>query len=243
MMEMDRVKAKAILVLGLAILGAVIPRAAADELDQKTVFTFSGPVEIPGQVLPAGIYVFKLADSPSDRTIVQVFSQDERHLFATFLAIPDYRLQPAGKTIITFEERPAGSPEAVKAWFHPGENYGHEFVYPKPKALELAKVNNTPVPSMPAELAPNTMQPATTMQEPNVLEMSNSELKAQTPAEEEVEITEVFMMVVTDPTDQLPEELPKTASSLPLVGLVGLLSLATAFALRSAKRKYYHGQN
>jgi len=42
------------------------------------------------------------------------------------------------------------------------------------------------------------------------------------------------MMVVTDPTDQLPEELPKTASSLPLVGLVGVLSLATAFALRSA---------
>jgi len=174
---------------------------------------------------------------------VQVFSKDERHLFATFLAIPDYRLQPAGRTIITFEERPAGSPEAVKAWFYPGENYGHEFVYPKPKALELAKVNNTPVPSMPAELAPNTMQPAPTMQEPNVLEMSNSELKAQTPTEEEVEITEVFTMVVAAPTDQLPEELPKTASSLPLVGLLGLLSLVTAFALALVKREYKHGQN
>jgi hypothetical protein len=243
MMEMNRVKANVILVLGLAVFGAVVPRATADEWDQKTVFTFSGPVEIPGQVLPAGTYVFKLADSQSDRNIVQVFSQDERHLFATFLAIPDYRLQPAGKTIITFEERPAGSPEAVKAWFYPGENYGHEFVYPKPKALELAKVNNTPVPSMPAELAPNTIQPATTMQEPNVLEMSNSELKAQTPTEEEVEVTEVFTTVVTDSTDQLPEELPKTASSLPLVGLVGVLSLATAFTLRSAKRKYNHGQN
>jgi len=239
---MNRVKTKVMLVLGLAVLGAAVPRATADEWDQKTVFTFNGPVEIPGQVLPAGTYVFKLADSPSDRNIVQVFSKDERHLFATFLAIPDYRLQPAGKTIITFEERPAGSPEAVKAWFYPGENYGHEFVYPKPKALELAKVNNTPVPSMPAELAPNTLQPATTMQEPNVLELSNSELKAQTPAEE-VEITEVFSMVVAAPTDQLPEELPKTASFLPLVGLVGLLSLVTAFALALVKREYNHGQN
>ena len=239
---MNRVKTKVMLVLGLAILGAVLPRAVADEWDQKTVFTFSGPVAIPGQVLPAGTYIFKLADSPSDRNIVQVFSKDERHLFGTFLAIPDYRLQPAGRTIITFEERPAGSPEAVKAWFYPGENYGHDFVYPKPKALELAKVNNTPVPSMPAELAPNTLQPATTMQEPNVLELSNSELKAQTPTEE-VEITEVFTMVVAAPTDQLPEELPKTASSLPLVGLWDFLSLATAFALTLFKRKYKHGQN
>ena len=239
---MNRVKAKVILVLGLAALGAVVPRATADEWDQKTVFTFSGPVEIPGQVLPAGTYVFKLADSPSDRNIVQVFSKDERHLFGTFLAIPDYRLQPAGRTIITFEERPAGSPEAVKAWFYPGENYGHDFVYPKPKALELAKVNNTPVPSMPAELAPNTLQPATTMQEPNVLELSNSELKAQTPTEE-VEITEVFTMLVAAPTDQLPEELPKTASSLPLVGLLGLLSVVTALVLAFVEREYKHGQN
>jgi hypothetical protein len=243
MMEMNRVKTKVMLVLGLAVVGAVVPRATADEWDQKTVFTFNGPVEIPGQVLPAGTYVFKLADSPSDRNIVQVFSKDQRHLFATFLAIPDYRLQPAGKTIITFEERPAGSPEAVRAWFYPGENYGHQLVYPKPKALELAKVNNTPVPSMPAELASNTLQPATTMQEPNVLELSNSELKAQTPTEEEVEITEVFTMLVAAPTDQLPEELPKTASFLPLVGLLGLLSLVTAFALALVKREYKHGQN
>jgi len=239
---MNRVKTKVMLVLGLAILGAVLPRAVADEWDQKTVFTFSGPVAIPGQVLPAGTYVFKLADSPSDRNIVQVFSKDERHLFGTFLAIPDYRLQPAGRTIITFEERPAGSPEAVKAWFYPGENYGHDFVYPKPKALELAKVNNTPVPSMPAELAPNTLQPATTMQEPNVLELSNSELKAQTPTEE-VEISEVFTMLVAVPTDQLPEELPKTASSLPLVGLLGLLSVVTALVLAFVEREYKHGQN
>ncbi|HXA65341.1 MAG TPA: hypothetical protein VNV82_09320 [Bryobacteraceae bacterium] len=239
---MNRVKTKVMLVLGLAVLGAVLPRAVADEWDQKTVFTFSGPVEIPGQVLPAGTYVFKLADSPSDRNIVQVLSKDERHLFGTFLAIPDYRLQPAGRTIITFEERPPGSPEAVKAWFYPGENYGHDFVYPKPKALELAKVNNTPVPSMPAELAPNTLQPATTMQEPNVLELSNSELKAQTPTEE-VEITEVFTMLVAAPTDQLPEELPKTASSLPLVGLLGLLSVVTALVLAFVEREYKHGQN
>src|SRR5271167_4642707 len=107
-------KAK-LLVFAVAVLGSLMPVAMADDWDQKTTFTFSGPVEIPGQVLPAGTYVFKLADSSSDRNIVQVFNRDENHLYGTFLAIPDYRLQPADKTIITtFEERPAGSPEAVK---------------------------------------------------------------------------------------------------------------------------------
>jgi hypothetical protein len=87
---MNRMKTRAMLFVGLGLLGGMVQRAAADDFDQKTVFTFSGPVEIPGQVLSAGTYVFKLADSSSDRNIVQVFNKDETHLYGTFLAIPDY---------------------------------------------------------------------------------------------------------------------------------------------------------
>src|SRR5580700_3694475 len=153
---MNRMKTRVMLFVGLGLLGGIVQRAAADDFDKKTVFTFSGPVEIPGQVLSAGTYVFKLADSASDRNIVQVFNKDQNHYCGTFLTIPDYRLKPAGKPIITFDERAAGSPEAVRAWFYPGENYGHEFVYPKVKAVALAKANNKPVASMPTELAANT---------------------------------------------------------------------------------------
>src|SRR5271157_4767708 len=116
---MNRTKAKAI-VFALGVLFGMVVRANADERNQKTIFTFSGPVEIPGQVLDPGTYVFKLMDSPSDRNIVQVFNKDENHLYGTFLAVPDYRLKPAGKSIITFEERAADAPEAVRAWFYPG---------------------------------------------------------------------------------------------------------------------------
>jgi hypothetical protein len=229
-------KAK-LLVFAVAVLGSLMPVAMADEWDQRTIFTFSGPVEIPGQVLPAGTYVFKLADSSSDRNIVQVFNRDENHLYGTFLAIPDYRLQPADKTIITFDERPAGSPEAVKAWFYPGENYGHDFVYPKPKAVALAKANNAPVPSMPAELAPNTTMPATTMKEPQVVAMKQTQLKAQQPTENEVEIAQVFaLQAVPAPDSDLPATLPTTASNLPLIGTLGLLSVATALGLRWAAK-------
>jgi len=208
------------------LIASMLSQTKADDWDQKTTFTFSGPVEIPGQVLSSGTYLFKLVDSPSDRNIVQVFNKDQNHLHGTFLTIPDYRLKPSGKPIITFDERAAGSPEAVRAWFYPGENYGHEFVYPKAKAVQLAKANNSPVPSMPDQLAINTTEPATTMQEPHVVELKRAPLKAQLPADEEVEIAQVFVAQAAPPAS-LPERLPTTASSLPLVGLLGLFSLAS----------------
>ncbi len=146
-------------VLGLALLGAMSsPGVKADDWNRKTVMTFSGPVEIPGVhqkgwgVLPAGTYVFKILDSQSDRHIVQIFDKDETQVYATILAIPNYRLKATDKTVITFSERPAGQPEALRAWFYPGRNWGEEFVYGKAMAIELAKTTNTPVLYTPAEL-------------------------------------------------------------------------------------------
>lgn len=223
------------------LLAVLTPLAKADEWNQKTVFTFKGPVEIPGQVLPPGTYVFKLLDTQADRDVIQVFNKNETHLYGTFLAIPDYRLRPTGKVIMTFEERAAGAPEAVKAWFYPGFNYGHEFVYPKVKAVELAKANKQPVASMPNELAANTTQPATTATQPSVKAMTQAPLKAQKPTQEEVAIAEVFTPPpATQAAAQKPQpaqQLPKTASLLPLIGLAGLLSLALAGLLRIAQAR------
>ena len=119
--------------LTLLVGGAawLAPAAKADEWDKQTVLTFNEPVEVPGKVLPAGTYVFRLADSQSDRNIVQVFTEDEKQLLATILAIPAYRIEPTGNTVVTFDERPSGSPEALHKWFYPGDTYGFEFVYPK----------------------------------------------------------------------------------------------------------------
>jgi hypothetical protein len=119
--------------LGFALLASssVMPSAKADEWNKKTVVTFNVPVEVPGKVLPEGTYVFKLADSQSNREIVQIFTEDERELITTTLAVPAYRPEPTGDSVITFEERTSGSPEAVKTWFYPGDNYGFEFMYRK----------------------------------------------------------------------------------------------------------------
>jgi hypothetical protein len=226
-------------VFSVALVGAALTSAArADSYDDKTVITFSGPVEIPGVhlkgwgVLPAGTYVFKLVDSQSDRHIVQIFSADEKTVYATILAIPNYRLKATGKTVITFRERPAGEPEALRAWFYPGKNWGEEFVYPKAVAIEIAKSSNTAVLSTPAEL-PVEVEAIQTVDEPVIAQLRVAPVQAIQPTGEEVELAQV----VTPPPPDAPAALPATASSLPLIGLFGLMALGAAFVLGAfAKR-------
>ena len=109
---------------------AMLPLAKADEADQQTTVRLSAPVQVPGnRVLPAGEYVFKLADQPASRSIVQIFTADQSQLLATVFTVPTHRDEPASDTVITLEERPDGSPEAIGKWFYPGQTEGVEFLY------------------------------------------------------------------------------------------------------------------
>jgi len=125
-----------------AITAFVAPAAHADEWNKKTILTFSGAVQVPGATLPAGSYVFKLADIPGNRHVVQVFDKDEHKIFTTILAIPNDRLDPTDKPVILFSERASGSPQAVKVWYYPGDRIGDEFVYPKSQAMTIAKATH-----------------------------------------------------------------------------------------------------
>ena len=204
-----------IVVCVLAVSLFVLPGASADDWNKKTVVTFSAPVEVPGvgaQVLPAGTYVFKLMDSLSDRHIVQIFNKDETQLLTTILAIPNYRVRSTDKTVITFKERAQGEPEAIRAWFYPGNQSGEEFVYSKAKALELAKIANEPVLATPVPIA-------------DVEALKTAPIEAVNPAGEPVPVAEVVQAPV-----QIAklETLPQTASHLPLLLCVGILSLGAA---------------
>ncbi len=234
----------AVMICGLAALGALgAPPAEAAPWDRKTVFTFSGPVEIPGVhlagwgILPAGTYVFKILDSQSDRHIVQIFNKDETQIYATILAIPNFRLKATDKTVMTFRERPAGQPEALRAWFYPGRQWGEEFVYPKAKALEIAKATNMPVLFTPAELPMEVTEPVKTADAPVVVELRRAPIMAITPAGEEVQLAQV----VTPPpaaeeapmVAQLePATLPATASGLWMWALIGFVALLGAMLIQ-----------
>ena len=120
----------AVLVLCAVLLCVTLaPGARADQWDKKTVVTFGEDVGIPGQILPAGTYVFKLANSISDRHIVQIWNADENQLLATTMTIPNTRLETYSRPVFEFDERPTGSPVALKLWFYPGNSTGEEFVY------------------------------------------------------------------------------------------------------------------
>jgi hypothetical protein len=232
---------------------ATVPNTQADEWNKKTILTISEPVQVPSQVLQPGTYVLKLVDSNSDRHIVQVFDKDEKHLLTTVLAIPNYRLKPTGKSEFQFWEVPAGQPKAMRAWFYPGDNFGQEFAYPKTMSTQIAAYSKTTVPttysestedlgsarvgtvdesgkagdldretySREDEAAKTTTEPA-----PAPQEVAQNE-----PPREEATATE------TKPAE-LPKELPHTASNMPLVGLIGLLSLAAFVAtLRLARAR------
>ena len=232
MKKLYRFKVVALIFCLCLVVLTVLPSAKADEWNHKTIMTFNEPVEVPGvgaQVLPAGTYVFKLLDSPADRHIVQIFNQAEDHVYTTILAIPNYRLRSTDKTVVTFRERGEGQPEAIHAWFYPGHEWGEEFVYPKTRALELAKIVKEPV-------------LATTIEMPAPVEaLATAPIVAVKPTGEEVAVTEV---VQAPPTEVAAAEtpapaatLPQTASHLPLVGLIGLMSLGVWFGLSALSKR------
>jgi len=154
------------LLTSLALIGFTTTAALADEWNKEMILRISEPVEVPGQVLQPGKYVFRLADSSSNRNIVQIFSEDDygrQHFIATIFAVPDYRLTTPDKPIVLFEERHVGSPEAIKSWFYPGAKTGWHFVYPKSEQLQVAASPAAPPPTptpVPVETLPEPPPPA-----------------------------------------------------------------------------------
>jgi len=208
------------------------PKATADDWNRKTVITFNGPVEVPGvgaQILPPGTYVFKILESSSDRHIVQIFNQDETHVYTTILAIPNYRLKVTDKTVITFRERPAGEPEALRAWFYPGSESGEEFVYAKPRAIELAKETNEYVLTTPTIL---TAAPVDVLK--------SAPIEAVNPNGETVDTAQVVASPPATKAVAAPVEiasLPKTASDLSLIGMAGMVFFGFGLLLSGVAKK------
>jgi hypothetical protein len=217
--------------LAITVLGStMLPSARADEWNKKTIVTFSQAVEVPGKILPAGTYTFKLLDSPSDRHIVQIFNADGSQIIATILAINDYRLRPTGETVMKFNERPGDSPDALRAWFYPGDNFGQEFVYPKARAIQLAQTAQFAVPAVAADTLDDNA-------------LKTIPIVAVTPDQKEVEVDKVIQTTLPVATVVTPapvavaavretEELPHTASSMPLIALLGGLSISLALGLK-----------
>jgi hypothetical protein len=278
------------------MLSATLATAQAPDTNNATIVTFSAPVSLPGVTLPAGSYLFRLADSQVNRNIVQVFDKDRSKIYATILAIPAERNEPADETVITFAESPANTPPAIRYWYYPGDKRGQEFAYPKKQAQEIANAAHTSVLAVDTE---DTSADAMTKGEITHVEPSNSNqstapsaqsstAQSTTPSpteQPEQQSAQSTRPQATAPQSPQPEpttpstqprtteqpsatpsaqaapapststptastprstqgavgtagrsELPKTASTLPLVGFAGVLALVSAFGVRVLRR-------
>lgn len=211
---------------GVSLLAFALVTIGAQPANKKTMITLSQPVEIPGRVLPAGTYTFQLADSMTDRHIVQIFNADASKMIATVMAIPNYRLTPTDKTVISFGETPMGTPEPIRAWFYPGNIVGQEFVYPKARAAQLAKATKITVPAVTVDMT-------------DADAMKSASIVAITPDEQELPVTAAIQttsptpatVVARDTVAAAGRRLPQTASLIPIVAILAFASICGALLL------------
>ena len=128
-------------ILGLVLAASVIlPVVRADELNEATKVTFNQPIQIPGQILPAGTYWIQRAN-PRDPEILQVLNADHTRWIATLFTVSRQTREPTTRAAFVFADKGAWRPQALVAWFYPGRTRGHEFLYAKPEREELARAN------------------------------------------------------------------------------------------------------
>lgn len=236
------------LALALVLAGLTLAPgafAAQDYWSKRTLITTNKPIEVPGKVIPAGRYVFEIAGLVSERNVVRI-SDENGKVFATVIGIPAYRREVTDRTLLTFYEAVPGSPEALRTWFYAGDTAGVEFAYPKRRAVEIAAQTKENVISVPSA-APTA--------EPAVAELLKEPIVAIAPGGREVPVQEVRPPVARPAPAAAPRPaapaaapavaaappppapaLPKTASPLALIGLIGAVSAGAAMALRRYTR-------
>jgi hypothetical protein len=229
----------ALIALAVSSLFTCVTHAWADDWNKETTVTIDQQIQLPNAVLAPGTYVFKLLDSQSDRHIVQIFNKDETQIITTVLAIPNYRLEPKGKSVFAFWEVPAGQVPAIRAWFYPGDLVGQEFAYPKNTATQMAAYTKSSVPTSNAQSAGEmkSSEVISTNQNGQTSDLDTNTYTAK--SEEPAPVAEPAPAPAPEATAQavepvpqatavpqpLPEELPHTASQTPIAGLMGVLSL------------------
>ncbi len=251
---MKRFTSIAAAVFTAAFLTAASSASAQDSnINQRTILTFSGPVQMPGVTLPGGKYVFRLADTAL-HNVMQVFDGDEKRIIGQWFFIPKNRtteeLSAAnGKPVVMFKEMPEGFTPAIQYYFYPTETIGKEFIYPKDQALKIAAATHQTVLATDTDVNKGgeahvfRVEPNGTEAQYDANATASSEPAAKAPSGPPSYAPPKNQATGTSgqnpaPRQQASSELPKTASPFQLIGLIGLLSLAGALGLRLARNTY-----
>jgi hypothetical protein len=215
--------------------------AQTQPMDDRTEFTFSAPVELPGVTLPPGTYVFRFVDASNQKKVMQVMTKSDQKTYGMFLTINAIRPTPSDDAELRFLETPAGKPAAVKTWWYPGNTIGREFIYPKSQARRLAMATNTTVltTKADAETVPTTQVASSDLEyvAPNGQESAVAENASANNTISNAPVQESTTASNVDNSSANAaaaprRRLPRTNTMLPLLALMGLSSLAGGTTLR-----------
>jgi LPXTG-motif cell wall-anchored protein len=225
-MRFTRILATLFLVAaGLSLLPARV--SASDNVQRRSKMILTEPTEIPGTVLQPGTYLVKVLDYRDEKEIVQFTSEDDKTVFATVLAIRDRRVRPDdGQTGFIYFQRLEGNPIALKSWYVAGDDWGEVFAYPKAKAVVIAQATHEEVVATPDESTP-TLKADVEVVKPDVA--PTPDVKRDVAPAPHAEPAAVV-------AKKASAQLPKTGSTLPLFGLLGLGALAGGAALHLMRR-------
>jgi hypothetical protein len=254
---MNSIRKVALACMTAAMVTISVNAGAQGPANQDTYFTFSQPVELPKTTLPAGTYFFQLMDSSSNLNIVKIMSQYRSKLHATLMAIPYYSTErPADDPQVRFLEVPAANgvaaPNAIKIWFYPGNTVGHEFIWPRDKAMALARATGQPVlttktDAEDSELSRINGDGIDAVETEQAPAAATTEVAQAEPAPQREPVGAISGTDNTPAPAPMPErteapaparrtDLPHTAGELPLLMLMGLGSLAGSRMMRRARQ-------
>ena len=131
-----RLSSAAVLVV---LVCALASGANAFTSDKRTYFTFNQPVALPGMTLPAGTYMFRIANPDTSRNVIQVANKQGTESYALLHTVQATRPDAPKDSEIRFRETAAGAPPAVGSYWYMGERNGYEFIYSKEQLEALNK--------------------------------------------------------------------------------------------------------
>ena len=123
-------------------LSSVFQESYSTEWNKKSTLSTHKQVEFPGIVLEPGIYIIRLKDGGEKRSIVEIRNRDESQILATVLAVPDHQQRPDDNSEFLYFKAAGSNPTPVRTWFYSGDLIGLQFVYPKTRAMEIAKISD-----------------------------------------------------------------------------------------------------
>jgi hypothetical protein len=247
------------MLIGGAVLAATLSVAAGSATaqfrsDKAVYFTFSAPVSVPNATLPAGKYLFRLADSLVNRQIVQIYSADGSKLHAMLMTLPQIRQRVSDHAEVRFLETPSNEPPALATWWYPGERTGWEFIYPREQARRLAQAAKTSVLTTTQTNAEADMSSGDLVRVSPTGEQTPAAADAEVPAFDSTDRTARGETATNAPDLSRAEEtrsaraststaasqrqsLPATASLVPAAALAGAVAFLAAFAMRSRRTR------